>query len=275
MMIKLIALDMDGTLLNKQRVISERNYKAIQAAKSVGIKVVLASGRPRQGLQPYLEQLQLTGDEFVISYNGSLLQRVDSEEALHQTTLTGADIKAVFAISQQLGVYIHAFSVERGLITHQMNPYSDIESTLNGVALTEVDFSLIDDNEVFIKSMLVADESLLTDAINRVPAWLKEQYTVVRSASIFLEVLHPDSNKGIAVEKLSLLLNILPSEVMCIGDAENDHAMLSFAGVGVAMANADEKTKALSDYVTSSNIEDGVAVAIEKIALTNRLVNES
>jgi len=267
-MIKLIALDMDGTLLNNEKKISARNCQAIQAAKDAGIKVVLASGRPPQGLQSFLTQLGLThDDDFCVSYNGSLVQRVASGEVLHQTSLKGTDIKKVFDLSVKLDVSIHAFSVKQGLITHKSNPWTDIEANINGISATEVDFTTLADDDDFIKVMLVADEARLTHAITQLPESLKQQYTVVRSAAIFLEVLHPESNKGIAIEKLCHLLALSAEQVMCVGDAENDHAMLSFAGLAVAMENADDGTKAIADYITASNQEDGVAVAIENKAL--------
>jgi Cof subfamily protein (haloacid dehalogenase superfamily) len=267
-MIKLIALDMDGTLLNNEKCISERNYQAIQSAKEAGIKVVLASGRPLQGLQSHLEHLGLTGvDDFVVSYNGSLVQRVGNGEVLHKTSLKGIDAKELLKVSQQLGVFIHAFSVKQGLVTQKHNTWTDHEASLNGIVATEVDFNKLDDDEDIIKVMFVADPNVLTDAINRLPAYLKQQYTVVQSAPFFLELLHPCSNKGIAVEKLSKVMKISPEEIMCVGDAENDHAMLAYAGVAVAMENADPATKALANYTTKSNDADGVAIAIEEQAL--------
>jgi Cof subfamily protein (haloacid dehalogenase superfamily) len=267
-MIKLIALDMDGTLLNKEKRISDRNYQAIQSAKEAGIKIVLASGRPLQGLQSHLEHLGLTGnDDFVASYNGSLVQRVGNGEILHQTSLKGEDAKVIFEISQQLGVFIHAFSVKQGLITHQQNTWTDYEAKLNGMAPTVVDFNTIDDDEDIIKVMMVADPTDLTSAIKKLPVHLKEKYTIVQSTAYFLELLHLESNKGIAIAKISEALNINAEQVMCVGDAENDHAMLEFAGLGVAMENADIATKALAQYITKSNIDDGVAFAIEEKVL--------
>ena len=93
----------------------------------------------------------------------------------------------------------------------------------------------------------------------------------MQSAPFFLELLHPTSNKGIAIEKLSKVMNINADEIMCVGDAENDHAMLQIAGLAVAMENADPATKALAHYITKSNVEDGVAVAIEEKALQKQL----
>lgn len=271
-MIKLIALDMDGTLLNKDRSISARNYQAIQDAQRAGIKVVLASGRPRRGLQQYLDQLGLiTNDDFVISYNGALVQRVESGEVLYQTFLSGRDIKNIFSISEQLGTYIHAFSVTQGLITHKNNQWTDLEGQVNSLTVNEVDFNSIDDDEEFIKVMMVDEEQKLTSAIAQIPDSLKQQYTVVRSAPIFLEVLHASCNKGVALEKLCQLLGICATEVMCVGDAENDHAMMLFSGLAVAMENADDETKALADHITGSNINDGVAMAIEEKVLQAQL----
>lgn len=267
-MIKLIALDMDGTLLNHEKRITERNASAIQAAKEAGITVVLASGRPREGLQPYLEQLGLTTqNDFVVSYNGSLVQRVANEEVVYKTILKGSDVKKMFKVSQQLGVYIHAFSVKQGLITHENNTWTDLEAELNGITSSQIDFNLLDDDEDIIKVMMVAEQGDLTAAISKLPNDLKDQYTIVRSAPFFLELLHPECDKGIAVEKLCQLLDISADEVMCVGDAENDHAMLKFAGLSVVMENADAETKKLAHFITKSNLEDGVAFAIQEKAL--------
>lgn len=269
-MIKLLALDMDGTLLNEQHLISSRNQRAIERARRAGVKVVLASGRPRQGMQVHLEQLQLTSlQDHVIAYNGALLQCVANDDVLYQTLLTGADVKKAFQVAQQIEVDVHAFSVRRGLITHQSNPFTDIEAKINGITSSVVNFHEITDEELFIKMMLVAENDKL-DALSGVAAaQLSKEYNVLRSASIFLEVLHRDCNKGIALAKLCRTLAISPEQVMCIGDAENDQAMMRFAGLSVAMDNADAQTKAVADHVTASHRDDGVAKAIEKWILTD------
>ncbi|WP_221076610.1 sugar-phosphatase [Agarivorans aestuarii] len=268
-MIKLIALDMDGTLLNDEKKITPRTYQAIQQAKQAGVKVVLASGRPLEGLRPYLEQLELTSEQdFVISYNGSLVQRVGSGEIIHKTTLNGSDGTQLAKVAEQLGVFIHAFSAEHGLITQQHNPWTDIESSINGMDVSEVNFASLQANDALTKIMFVAEESILDKAIANLPAELRKQYTVVRSAPFFLEFLHRDSNKGVGVEQLANILGLNASEVMCAGDADNDRHMLQYAGLAVAMANADPEIKAMANYIAPSNKEDGVAVAIEENVLS-------
>ncbi|MDF4887090.1 HAD hydrolase family protein, partial [Vibrio parahaemolyticus] len=125
----------------------------------------------------------------------------------------------------------------------------------------------LEDDHPIIKAMMVAEPSKLTDVIAALPAEMREAFTVVQSAPFFLEFLNPASNKGIGVAAIAEYLGIKPEEVICMGDAENDHHMLKYAGLGIAMANAMEETKQIADYITASNDEHGVAKAIEKFVL--------
>ncbi|WP_026973391.1 Cof-type HAD-IIB family hydrolase [Aliagarivorans marinus] len=264
-MYKLLALDMDGTLLNSEKTISPRTFDALQAAKAQGVHVVLASGRPINGLQRYLQELGLTSDEhFVVSYNGSLVQRVGNGEVIHQTMMSGRDTKDIFAESQRLGVYIHAFCAERGLLTHEDNPYSRLEAEINGVELKVTDFNQLGDDDQFIKVMMVAEENILNQAEIAATESMQQRFTIARSYPVFLEFLHPEANKGIGVAKLAELLDIEQAEVMCVGDADNDRHMLEYAGLAVVMDNAEERVKALADVITASNNDDGVALAVEQ-----------
>lgn len=115
--------------------------------------------------------------------------------------------------------------------------------------------------------MMVAEPSKLTEVITALPSEMREEFTVVQSAPFFLEFLNPASNKGIGVAAIAEYLGIQPEEVICMGDAENDHHMLKYAGLGIAMANAMEETKKIADYITESNDDHGVAKAIEKFVL--------
>ncbi len=118
-----------------------------------------------------------------------------------------------------------------------------------------------------IKVLMVAEPSKLNAVISALPSTLREEFTVVQSAPFFLEFLNPASHKGAGVAAIAEHLGIQPDEVICMGDAENDHAMLEYAGLGIAMANAMEATKQIADYITESNDDHGVAKAIEKFVL--------
>ncbi|MGF1756300.1 Cof-type HAD-IIB family hydrolase [Vibrio makurazakiensis] len=264
-MYKLIALDMDGTLLNSEKVISQETKEAISAARAAGVKVVLASGRPLEGMQSKLDELEINGeDDFVLFYNGSMVQNVSTKEVIHNEISNGKSAKEIADIAEKLGGYVHAFSKVHGLITPQNNEYTAIEARINGLTINEYDFSQLEDDHEVIKTMIVAEPSKLTEIISQLPQELHSRYTIVQSAPFFLEFLNPNSNKGVGIAAIAKHLGFNAEEVICMGDAENDHHMLEYAGVGVAMENAMDETKRIADYITASNDEHGVAKAINK-----------
>lgn len=266
-MYKLIALDMDGTLLREDKTISEATKKAIQQAKKKGVKVVLASGRPLEGIERYLEELDLLSeDDFVVSFNGAVVQKTKTKEIISHITLKGEDLKSLYELSKELGANIHAFSKE-GCITPELTKYSILEGTINGIDVKVVDYNTIDNNEEIIKIMMVEEPEVLEKVISQLPKEVHEKYTVVRSAPYFLEFLNKKANKGAGVEALAQQLQIDPKDVICMGDAGNDEHMIRYAGLGVAMENAFEEIKAIADFVTKSNDEDGVAYVINKFIL--------
>lgn len=115
-MYKLVALDMDGTLLNSQKAISPRTKQAIQAARDNGVQVVLASGRPLEGMTKYLDELGMTGEnDYVLSYNASLVQRVESKTVIRKQIMTGRDAKNIASLASDFGTFIHAFTLSVAL----------------------------------------------------------------------------------------------------------------------------------------------------------------
>lgn len=263
-MYKLVAIDMDGTLLREDKTISDRTKDAIKGAVDKGVKVVLASGRPIQGLERYLEELQLVSEnDYVMSFNGSVVQNVKTRDIISKNILKGKDLKVLHTLSKEIGVHIHAFT-RQGCITPIMNEYTKLEGRINGIEVYEADFDAIDDNEDVIKVMFIDPEPVLEEAIKKIPASTYEAFTIVRSAPYFLEFLNKASSKGAGVKALSEYLGIKQEEVICIGDAGNDLDMIEFAGLGVAMGNAFEEVKKAADYITDDNESDGVAHVIEK-----------
>ncbi|MEZ8194793.1 Cof-type HAD-IIB family hydrolase [Vibrio cortegadensis] len=267
-MYKLVALDMDGTLLNSQKEISTENKLAIAKAKELGVTVVLASGRPLEGMKSKLEELSLTSDkDFVLFYNGSMVKNVGTNEIIHNHIVDGKAAKQIAKLAQELNVNVHAFSQVHGLITPKASQYTELEASINGLSLTEFNFDDLEDDHPIVKTMIVADPAILTETIKKLPKALYDQFTIVQSAPFFLEFLNPMSNKGVGIKAIAEYLNIKAEEVICMGDAENDHHMLEFAGLSIAMENAMDETKAIADYITLSNDEHGVAAAIDKFIL--------
>lgn len=267
-MYKIIALDMDGTLLNSDKVITERTKNALKAARKKGVKVVLASGRPIDGLRRYLKELDLVDkDEYVLSYNGSLVQETKSDAIIHESGLNGYDLRYIYKLSRELEVNIHAFSAETGLITPKISKYTVVESELNGIDINVVDFDKIKDDERIIKIMLIDEADVLDKAIAKLPEEVYEKYNVVKSTPYFLEIINKNGNKGQGLKALAKHLNVKSEEIIAVGDAGNDADMIKYAGLGVAMGNATEDIVKIANYKTLSNNDDGIAKVVEKFIM--------
>lgn len=263
-MYKLIAVDMDGTLLRRDDTISKKNKEVIRKVRDKGIKVVIASGRPIHGLERYLKELDFVAeDEYVMSYNGSIVQAVKTKEVIAKNMLKGKDLHRLYELAQKLEIDLHAFSM-KGCITPKMSHYSQLEGKMNNIPVYEVDFKQIALDEEIIKIMYVGEPKEIDRVVSQLPEILYKDYNVVRSMPFFLEFLSKTSGKKTGIQILAERLDVAPHEVMCIGDAGNDVEMLQYAGLGIAMGNAFEEVKQIADYITKTNEEDGVAYAIEK-----------
>ncbi len=266
-MYKLIALDMDGTLLREDKTISKETHRAIQRARAKGVKVVLTTGRPIDGVKSYLKELNLVNDDdYAIAYNGALIQNTKTKEVIAQTLMTLEDLDYLYKLSQELKVNIHALT-DYSCITPKWSKYSQVEADINNIPLEFVDFNNIDKNTTIVKIMFIDEPEYLSKVIDRLPKEVYEKYSVLRSAPYFLEFLDKNVNKGAGVGLLANKLGIKPEEVICVGDAGNDIHMIQFAGLGVAMGNAFTEVKAVADYVTLSNEENGVAHVIDRFVL--------
>lgn len=267
-MIKLCTIDLDGTLFDKNKVISEENKIAIQKAIEKGCKIVIASGRPINGIVQVLSDLNLfRKDDYVICYNGAKVFSTLDAEIIYTSTISGKTVKELYAESKKLNVFFHAFRKNEALITDQHNPYTEIEMKINLIEDQIVNFDSIKDDDEFLKCMMVCDEVSIDKAIAELNPKYYEEYSVVRSSKVFLEFLNKTTNKGTALLALSKHLGFDIQDTMAIGDAGNDLEMIKIAGIGVAMDNAFEEVKKAADFVTASNEESGVAYAIEKFIL--------
>jgi len=268
-MIDLIAIDMDGTLLNPAHAITPRVKDAITAARARGVRIVLATGRPFTGVEEYLDELGMNGEgDYCITFNGAVIQNAAGTASVAETTLGYDDFVYCEKVSRDLGVHFHAL-YEQSMMT----PNADISShTVRDayISRTPLLYRAVDQMDPawrFRKFMMVDHADVLDRAIARLPQELLDRYTVVKSAADFLEILHPEAGKGRALAILAAHLGVPHDRIMAIGDQENDLVMLQAAGVAVAMGNAIDRVKAVADYVTTSNDEDGVAVAIERYIL--------
>lgn len=269
MSIKLIAIDIDGTLLTPERVISDRVKETIARAKENGIKVVLCTGRPLPGATEYLDALDLKNEgDYAITYNGALVQDTYTQEVLSHHTLNIEDFYAIEEMSRKIGVHYHA-TTESAMYTSNkdISDYTVRESMLTHMPIRYRSVEEMDPDISISKMMMIDDPVVLDNGVAQLPQEFLNTYTVLRSEPFYLEILNPSASKGKALKKLTELLGFTDEEVMAIGDNENDLDMIVYAGMGVAMGNAVPKVKEHAVYVTDTNANDGVASVIEKFAL--------
>jgi len=267
--IALVAIDMDGTLLDPAHRLSPRVKQAIARAREQGVRIVLTSGRPVSGLAPFLDELGINGTEdYCIACNGGLVTRVATGEAIVEYPLDFDDFLFVEQVAREMGVHFQALDGERLYTPNQdISIYTVADSHLSRVPLSYRSVAEMDPAMSFIKLMMVDEPEVLDAVIPRLPAALTERFAVLKSAAFFLEVFDRRAGKGPSLQKLAEHLGIDSSRVMAIGDQENDLTMLQFAGTSVAMGNAVDVVKATALHQTATNAEDGVALAIERFVL--------
>ncbi|CAJ1178808.1 Cof-type HAD-IIB family hydrolase [Companilactobacillus nantensis] len=265
-MIKLIALDIDQTLLNSQSKITADTKHALQKALQQGIKVVLCSGRPLAGVSPYLNELGIAGDEqYAITYNGALIESV-SGKVLSRQTLNNADYRRIvkYVTDNKMQYYVLGDDSKVYTSDHDINRIAVVQAWENSAGIyVRTPDELPADFEI-PKAAIVGEKETLDEYETPVKQEFSDDYYVVRAADNFLELMHKNVNKGSGLTKLTSLLDIKPEEVMAFGDEQNDLPMFKFAGTAVCMGNGSDLAKSHADYVTDTNDNDGIAKALDK-----------
>lgn len=269
-MIKLIAIDLDGTLLNHKKELPSENVEAIQKAVAAGIKVVLCTGRPLPGTRPIFEQLGLT-NEYLIVNNGCSTYATENWKLIDDFHLTAEDIRLLSEVSRkEKGVQLTIFDEKEHYYVIDEEP-SDIVVQDASLVYLEPTSITTDDllalNDIQFQAMFLAEESRLDSFQERYEAELSERFSTVRSQPIIFEAMPKGATKAAALKALADRLAISSDEIMALGDANNDIEMLTLAGYSVAMGNSPEHIKSLAKYVTGTNDAAGVAQAIYQYAL--------
>lgn len=269
MAVKLIAIDLDGTLLNTHHQISDNIKSVLQQAQKNNIQIILASGRPYSGIQPYLQQLGLDKPgNYYISNNGSVIHDASNGNHLIDFLLDIDDYKKIYAQTEELALSLHALGDNKIFTANKIiGFYTTHEAYLSNTLIHYVPMNEMPSDILFTKLMISSEENYLSSVIKKIPSNYFQQYTLVRSTPYFLEVLNKNANKGLAIQALAQQLDLYKHEIMCIGDQNNDLPMFDVSGICIAMENATEELRQRATGVTSCNDSDGVAKAIEKYAL--------
>lgn len=266
---KLLVLDVDGTLLNDEREISKRTLAALLKVQQMGVRIVLASGRPTYGLMPLAKTLELGNyGGFVLSYNGCQIIKAQNGEILFERRINPEMLPYLEKKARKNGFAIFTYHDDTLITDSPDNEYIKNEALLNNLKIIREDeFSTAIDFAP-CKCMLVSDkEKALIGLEQHWEKRLAGTLDAFRSEPYFLEVVPCGVNKANTLGALLEHLGVTREEVIAVGDGVCDVTMLQLAGMGVAMGHSQDSVKVCADYVTVSNEEDGVALAVEKLIL--------
>ncbi|MBR2204641.1 MAG: HAD family phosphatase [Prevotella sp.] len=266
---QLMLIDCDRTLLNDSGIVTERTKTAISNAVRNGVKTVFASGRAPGGIENMVKAI---GEEHLFEYfvcfNGGLIIRAHDKQVVSESSLTIDDvIHIVDSICCKPEDYYVLTSGR--LICQGYNKQAEIEAIKNNISVTQGAVWQLTSDEKIFKLVFAGEVDELDLIEKRIPVILRKQFHVTRSEPNNLEFVSLLASKGNALVQLADLLHIRIKDTICFGDAENDSSMIMVAGTGVAMGNASEELKAISDIVTDSNNNEGLAKAIEKLVLSD------
>lgn len=262
--IKLIACDMDGTLLNSDRNISERTKKAVAACIEAGKMFIIATGRMYIAARPYAEKLGL--DVPIVTYNGALIRGSSSGKIFLEQPIKLETAQELLDYIKVTGNYAN-FYVGDTLYIKEHNAYSQTYGDMQGIhscikAIGE-EFFHAQGRPYKILLMMEAEE--MPETMPKFQKQFAGKLDITSSHPQFLELMEPGVNKWQAIMKLAEQYGIKREEIMCLGDSGNDYEMVANAGIGVAMGNAVDKVKKVAKIITATNDNDGVAIVLESI----------
>lgn len=261
---KLVAIDIDGTLLDSNSKITPEVYEAVKQSRGFGVHIALCSGRPVFGLKHVLEMLPPNSIEYVITHNGAMILEVDTKKVVFSKTLNVSDFNHFNRICEQLGMH---------LCFHDLDGvYTLCKEMTNGIARNVLSqkcvmhiLDQIPPNQEILKMQFIEDtEEDIDVLLKAIPPNLFEEYSIVRSVRDNLEVMDKSVNKWTGISKLASLLGITEKNTVGIGDEENDREMLENVGLSIVMENGSDSVKKLADIITKSNDESGVAYALNR-----------
>lgn len=263
---EMLVLDLDGTLTNSKKEITEPTKKALIEIQEAGKKVVLASGRPINGVLPLAEELELGRfGSYILSFNGARITQCSTGNLIYNKTIPHEVIEPIYQIAKQYEeVDIITYEGDYIISGLRPNEYTEKEKNINKMHIKPVEnFPEYIDFPVN-KLLIPGEPSVLEEMMDVLKAKFHSLLNIYRSEPFFLEIMPQNIDKAYTLQKLLSSIGMTADQMICCGDGYNDLSMIEYAGLGVAMDNAQPIVKEKADYITRSNDEDGVLYVIEQ-----------
>jgi len=286
-MYKLIAIDLDGTLLNSYGEITNKNKEAIKYAIDKGVEVVLASGRDMQTMKKMSEELGI--NNYIIAGNGACIYDINKDTNIYESFVEKEKALKIIKICKENSIFFNIYT-NQGIITESLNYNVKVFNNENSfrpnnkrtnIQVVNNVETYIQDNEFKILKIIICDESRII--FNNIIEKLKNvkgvevldvehmSKKIIRIGTeeykieyFYTEVTNQNTNKWSAIQVLAKKLEISEDQIIGIGDNMNDFEMVKNAGLGITMKNSALEKQGIADYVTEDNNSDGVGNAIYK-----------
>lgn len=265
---KILVLDIDGTLTTSSKEISPETKRGLLMIQERGHIVMLASGRPTPGMLRYAEELELAKyGGYLLSFNGARIINCKTGEIVYQRTMPLDMIPALFDYAKTHDCGIISYEGDEVIAGNGIDEYIELEARINGMPVREVeDFANYITFDVN-KCLMTAPPEKAEVYVKKLQEKFGDILSIYRSEPFFIEIMPQNVDKAASLDRMLESVGLTKDDAICCGDGYNDITMISYAGVGVAMANARDEVKAVADYVTKSNDEDGLVDVIDKFIL--------
>ena len=260
--IRIIAMDLDGTLVKGQQGVTLGVRRAIDEARAAGIQITIATGRMFRSARRFADDLQITLP--IICYQGSLVREPITGVTHHHDVLPTGPAQAAVEFARRRGLHVNAY-IDDELYMEADTPEGRFYAASSDVPITFVDDLVVAVTAGSTKLVFVMDEDRVLDAIAEMDGRFGPTVQATRSHPRFAEIVRRDVNKGTALERVAAVANVSLEQTMGIGDNLNDLDLVRSAGIGVAMGDGDPRVLAAADWITGSYEDDGVAQAIERL----------
>ena len=265
---EILVLDIDGTLTTSEKTITKETLEAIHNIQERGHKVVLASGRPTPGIRPVAEELNMSSyGGYILSFNGARITDCSTNEIIYQRVISSSLLPEIYEAALEYNTGLITFDEEKVLVADKVDEYIIKEAKLNRLSYEVIpnflDYVTFDVN----KCLMTSDPNHLAEVELKMKERFEGRLNIFRSEPYFLEIVPMHVDKAESLSKLLEFLHLSKEQMISCGDGYNDITMIQYAGMGVAMANAQQKVKEVADYITLSNDNNGVAHVIKEFML--------
>lgn len=265
---RVLVLDLDGTLTNSKKEVTEDTKQALAEFQQQGGIIVLASGRPTYGIVPVAKQLELEQrGGYILAFNGGHIMDCKTGKCVYRQSLPKNMIHELYDLSRDMDTHILTYQGADVITEHPDDPYVQKEAAINHMPVKHVDDFVAHVDFPVTKCLMVGEPDYMAVVEKKVQQRVQDRISAYRSEPFFLELVPTGIDKASCMQVLMNKLGLTAADAMACGDGYNDLTMLRWAGLGVAMANAQPEVREQADVVTLSNDEDGVAAAIRTYAL--------